>query len=205
MGTNWRYNDERVERLVEIYQGNRDSYEYFGAPRGAVATELVVGGYISSGSMRKEGFVWNALAKGYKMGFIASSDHRATHISYAAVYTPVRDYGDIWDSLYDRRTYAATDNIVVDFQTQGHAMGEEFTTGTPPRLEVGIIGTGKIKQIDVIKDNSFVYTSHPGVEELSFTYTDRKATPGEHYYYVRVIQEDENMAWASPIWITYEP
>ena len=205
MGTNWRYNDERVERLVEIYQGNRDSYEYFGAPRGAVATELVVGGYISSGSVRKEGFVWNALAKGYKMGFIASSDHRATHISYAAVYTPVRDYGDIWDSLYDRRTYAATDNIVIDFQTQGHAMGEEFTTGTPPRLEIGIIGTGKIKQIDVIKDNTFVYTAHPGVQEMSFTYTDREVAPGEHYYYVRVIQEDNNMAWASPIWVNYQP
>lgn len=205
MGTDWRYNDERVERLVEIYQGNRDSYEYFGAPKGAVATELAVGGYITSGSIRKEGFVWNALAKGYKMGFIASSDHRATHISYAVVYTPVREYGAIWDSLYERRTYAATDNIVVDFQSQGHAMGEAFTTTEPPVLEAAIIGTGKIKQIDVIKDNKFVYTAHPGVDEMSFTYSDRQVTPGEHYYYVRVIQEDGNMAWASPIWVDYQP
>ena len=30
-------------------------------------------------------------------------------------------------------------------------------------------------------------------------------TPGEHYYYVRVIQEDNNMAWASPIWVNYQP
>ena len=205
MGTDWRYNDERVERLVEIYQGNRDSYEYFGAPKGAVATELLVGGYITSGSMRKEGFVWNALAKGYKMGFIASSDHRATHNSYAAVYTPERAYDSIWRSLYDRRTYAATDNIIVDFQSGDHAMGDEYTTAEPPRLEVGVIGTGEIEQIDIIKDNGFVYTAKPGVQELSFSYTDRSVEPGEHYYYVRVIQADGNMAWASPIWITYAP
>jgi len=205
MGTDWRYNDERVERLVEMYQGNRDSYEYFGAPRGAVATELLVGGYISSGSMRPKGFVWNALAKGYKMGFIASSDHRATHNSYAAVYTPDRSYDSIWQALYDRRTYAATDNIVVDFQSEGRAMGDEFKTDQPPRLEIALIGTSKIAQIDVIKDNEIVYTGNPDVQELSFTYTDREVTPGEHYYYVRVIQDDKNMAWASPIWITYEP
>ena len=201
MGTDWRYNDERVERLVEIYQGNRDSYEYYGAPRAAVAEQILVGGYITSGAMREKGYVWNALAKGYKMGFIASSDHRTTHMSYAAVYTPERSYGAVWDSLYARRTYAATDNIIVDFQSGGHAMGEEYVTKEPPRLDIGVIGTGEIAQIDVIKDNAIVYTAHPGAQEISFTYTDRTAEPGEHYYYVRVQQKDGNMAWASPIWV----
>ncbi|MEZ5361982.1 MAG: hypothetical protein R2748_06445 [Bryobacterales bacterium] len=205
MGTDWRYNDERVERLVEIYQGNRDSYEYYGAPKAAVADQILVGGYITSGAIREKGYVWNALAKGYKMGFIASSDHRTTHMSYAAVYTPERAYSSIWDSLYARRTYAATDNIIVDFQSAGHAMGEEFTSAEPPSLEIGVIGTGEIAQIDVIKDNAIVYTAHPGVQELSFSYTDRSAEPGEHYYYVRVQQQDGNMAWASPIWIRYRP
>ncbi len=203
MGTDWRYNNEKVERLVEMYQGNRDSYEYLGAPRGATADKIVVGGYITSGEIHPKGFVWNALAKGYKMGFIASSDHRSTHMSYAAVYTPERDYGEIWNSLYDRRTYAATDNIIVDFQSGGHAMGEEFATDRPPRLDVRVIGTGPIARIDIIKDNTFVYTAHPDVEEISFSYTDRSIEPGTHYYYVRVIQADDNMAWASPIWVRF--
>ena len=203
MGTDWRYNDERVERLVEIYQGNRDSYEYYGAPRSAVAEQISVGGYITSGAVREKGYVWNALAKGYKMGFIASSDHRSTHMSYAAVYTPERSYEAIWDALYARRTYAATDNIIVDFQCQGHAMGEEFETNLVPRLEIGVIGTGSIEEVAIIKDNEIVYQVSPHVSELSMTYTDRDVEPGEHYYYVRVIQEDENMAWASPIWIDY--
>ena len=203
MGTDWRYNDEKVERLVEMYQGNRDSYEYYGAPRSALAEQILVGGYITSGAIREKGYVWNALAKGYKMGFIASSDHRSTHMSYAAVYTPERTYGAIWDSLYDRRTYAATDNIIVDFQCQGHAMGEAFGSDQVPRLEIAVIGTDRIKEIAIIKDNEIVYTGHPGVRELSMTYTDRDVEPGEHYYYVRVIQDNDHMAWASPMWIDY--
>ena len=205
MGTDWRYNDEGVERLVEMYQGNRDSYEYYGAPRAAVAESLLVGGYVTSGEIRRKGYIWNALAKGYKMGFIASSDHRSTHMSYAAVYTPTRDYSDIWNSLYERRTYAATDNIIVDFQSEDHAMGEAFASSNVPKLEIGVIGTGTIAQIDIIKDNKIVYTAHPDVEELSMTYEDRDVEPGEHYYYVRVIQADNNLAWASPIWIDYQP
>ena len=204
MGTDWRYNDEQAERLVEMFQGNRDSYEYLGAPRGATAEKIVVGGYITSGDMRPKGFVWNALEKGYKIGFIASSDHRSTHMSYAAVYTPERSYEDIWDSLRARRTYAATENIIVDFQSGGHAMGEEFSTDEPPRIDVRIIGTTKIQQIDIIKDNTFAYTAHPDVDEVTFTYTDSDIEPGTHYYYVRVIQEDNNMAWGSPIWVNYK-
>jgi hypothetical protein len=203
MGTDWRYNNEEAERLVEMFQGNRDSYEYYGAPRAAVAERIVVGGYITSGEIRPKGYIWNALAKGYKLGFIASSDHRSTHMSYAAVYTPARTYEDIWQSLAARRTYAATDNIIVDFQAMGHAMGEEFTASETPRLDVRIIGTAKIQQVDVIKDNSFIYTLKPDVREVSFSYRDSAVTEGQHYYYVRVIQEDNNMAWASPIWITH--
>lgn len=203
MGTDWRYNDERAERLVEIFQGNRDSYEYLGAPRSATAERIVVGGYITSGDMRPKGFVWNALGKGYRMGFIASSDHRSTHMSYAAVYVPDRSYAGIWDSLYARRTYAATDYIIVDFQSGGHAMGEEFSSTEPPRFDVRIIGTSKIEQIDVIKDNTFAYTAHPDVSEVTFSYSDPDIKPGTHYYYVRVIQDDGNMAWGSPIWIDY--
>ena len=33
------------------------------------------------------GFVWNALEKGYRLGFQSSSDHVSTHMSYAVVLT----------------------------------------------------------------------------------------------------------------------
>jgi hypothetical protein len=34
---------------------------------------------------------------------------------------------------------------------------------------------------------------------------DDDARPGQsHYYYVRVEQADGNLAWASPLWISYK-
>jgi len=32
-------------------------------------------------------------------------------------------------------------------------------------------------------------------------YLDQDVAPGEHYYYVRVEQENGQLAWASPIWL----
>ncbi len=36
---------------------------------------------------------------------------------------------------------------------------------------------------------------------MKFQYTDSNPLPGENRYYVRLQQEDGNMAWSSPVWI----
>ena len=64
------------------------------------------------------------------------------------------------------------------------------------------IGTGAIKQIDLIKNQKFVYTTRPGTKEASFEFTDQELVRGESWYYVRVLQEDGQLAWSSPIWVT---
>jgi hypothetical protein len=38
---------------------------------------------------------------------------------------------------------------------------------------------------------------------VNFEYVDREAPPGEHWYYVRIEQSDGELAWSSPIWVTY--
>jgi hypothetical protein len=58
-----------------------------------------------------------------------------------------------------------------------------------------------IRQIDIIKNNTFLHNRQPLEKEVSFTFVDNQPTPGESYYYVRVIQVDDQMAWSSPIWI----
>ena len=35
-------------------------------------------------------------------------------------------------------------------------------------------------------------------------YTDENLSPGKHWYYLRVIQDNGEMAWSSPIWVTFE-
>ena len=74
-----------------------------------------------------------------------------------------------------------------------------------PQVQVAVRGTGPIHNIEIIKDNLYVYTVRPGVREISFGFRDTEAKPGESYYYVRIRQEDGQMAWASPIWVDYKP
>ncbi len=200
-GTDWRDNDPAVEPLIEIYQGYRTSYEYEGAPRAATALNQ----HAQKSGWQPEGFWWNALAKGYKLGVQSSSDHWSTHISYAAIVAENFTREGLLDAMRKRHAYAATDNIVVDFRaragTAEHIMGDSFTAAETPQLLVRALGTGAIKQIDLIKDRKFLYTSRPGTRSAAFEFTDKRSAPGESWYYVRVLQEDGQLAWSSPIWV----
>ena len=80
-------------------------------------------------------------------------------------------------------------------------MGGETEVEGLPELEVAIEGTGDLDQIDIIKNNTFAYQVKPDGRTARFTFRDREYDGGDAYYYVRVIQKDKNMAWASPIWI----
>ncbi len=202
-GTDFRDNDPQLEPLVELYQGYHSSYEYEGAPRAETATNNVNvhGGY------QPAGFWWNALAKGLKLGVQASSDHISTHTSYAMIYTPSTARTDIVESMRQRHAYAATDNILLDFEAASadgasHLMGDAFADPNGrPQLRVKIVGTDRVKQVDLIRNNKFIYTLAPEKAAVDFTYLDQAPEPGESYYYVRVIQDDGNLAWSSPIWI----
>ena len=71
------HHDDSLEPVVEIFQGYHTSYEAPGAPRTVDdKTDRVHGPY------KPDGFVSKALAKGYRLGFQASSDHISTHVSY---------------------------------------------------------------------------------------------------------------------------
>ncbi len=188
----WDYYDPQVERLVEIYQGLRSTYEYNGAPDPAGRQVY---------EKDSKNFVWDALSRGRKMGFIASSDHRSTHMSFAAVYTKNPDRESIFEGLTARRTYAATDKILVDFAIGNALMGEETTVTGAPEIEVAVTGTADLARIDVVRDGVFAYTTEPKARTAKFRFRDTKPLTGESYYYVRVIQTDKNMAWASPIWV----
>ena len=65
-----------------------------------------------------------------------------------------------------------------------------------------VIGTAVVKDIQVIKNNRFVFSRRPKLQEAELTFTDTDAQPGQSYYYVRVAQADDQMAWSSPIWVS---
>jgi len=201
MGTDWRDNDPEVEPLVEIYQGDRVSNEYEGAPKAAYTGNPAS----APGGFRPAGYVWNAWAKGYKLGVQVSSDHLSTHISYACTLAPEFTRQALLDAMKARRSYGATDNIVLDYRLL--AGGKEYMQGEivpvtgPFQLKVHAVGTRPIRQVDVIRSNRFVSTSHPMTDKVEFTFQDAQPLSGESYYYVRLQQVDDQMAWSSPIWI----
>ena len=198
MGTDWRDNDPEVDTVAEIYQGARQNYEHKNAPRGIRDGEEGD----AAGGFQEPGMFWNAWGKGYRIGVIASSDHFSTHISYAMVYTPDRSRQAIHDSIRLRRTYGATDNIVLDFRMGTAFMGQEIVAEEPQPIQVRVRGTDKVSAIHLVRDGSYVYKVGPGKPEAEFEYLDVDGGSGDHWYYVRVEQEDGELAWSSPIWIS---
>lgn len=197
MGTDWRDNDPQVEPIVEIFQGHRHNYEHPGAPRSPTA-ETQIGGF------EPAGFIWNALKKGYRFGFESSSDHVSTHMSYAVVLAEEVSRQGIIDAFKSRHCYAATDNILLVVRSGNHLMGDTFESGEKPKLEVVAQGTAPIAKVHVVRDNAYAFSTEPNRREVSLSYADDDALPGQsHYYYVRIEQADGNLAWGSPMWITY--
>jgi hypothetical protein len=203
MGTDWRDNDPTVDPIVEIWEGSRTSAEHEGAPMAPSAdhSEMWAGGY------KPLGFVWNAWAKGYKLGVQASSDHASTHLSYTCVIVESSTREALIDAMRKRHTYAATRNILLDYRVHADGktwlQGDEFETAALPELWANIRGTGPLKQVVVVRDNQYIYSRQPEGSDFELRFRDQSLTAGEHYYYVRVEQQDRNMAWSSPVWVNY--
>jgi hypothetical protein len=199
MGTDWRDNDPVAEPVVEIYQGCRQNYEYLGAPRSATKAEEVVD------SWQPAGFVWEAFKKGYKLGFQCSSDHVSTHISYAVVFAEAPTREAIVDAFRKRHSYGATDNILLVVTCGEHLMGDAFVVKKPPIFDIYVVGTSPIARLHIIKDFKHVYTTEPKRREVRLRWQDNEIEKGKtSWYYVRVEQEDGQLAWSSPMWIRYE-
>ncbi|HYL37720.1 MAG TPA: hypothetical protein VEV17_17525 [Bryobacteraceae bacterium] len=197
-GTDWRNNDAQVEPFVEIYQGDRQNYEMPGAPRSNTRADSISG-------YDPAGYVSNALAKGYQLGFEASSDHVSTHISFTNIWSASTSRADILDALHKRRLYGSTDNILADFRSGTHFMGEAFTTGSAPAFTVRLWGTAPFQSVVVVKDNNIVYSPPAGTRAVSFTWRDETAVKGKtSYYYVRGVQTDGQVVWVSPMWVTLQ-
>jgi len=201
-GTDFADNDPDVEPLIEIFQGYRASYEYLGAPLAADYHKLRE----QRSGFNPLGYYWNALEKGYKIGVQASSDHWSTHISYAMIVAEDFTRESMFEAIKARHAYAATDNIILDFQAEAddgrtYIMGDVIDSDKAPILTIKAVGTDRIKQLVIVKNQEIIYTRHPDADSVTLRYRDEDFEPGANYYYVRVVQNNEMVAWSSPIWV----
>ncbi len=187
----WQYKNRELEPVVELFQGHRGSYEYASSPRPRG---------LSPG--KDKGSLWEALERNVRVGVIASSDHMSTHISYACAYATEMTRRGIFEALKARRTYAATEKMLLDFRLDDHLMGETCPLDTPRKLTVDITGTRKLTGVDIVRNNKIIYSHEPTTEHARFLYRDMDPPEGECYYYVRGIQEGQNVCWSSAVWLT---
>jgi hypothetical protein len=203
--TDWEKWNQEYERVAEIFQA-RGSYEFEGCPR-------VASIYTEGHSM------WDALARGIRIGIIASSDHGQTHQARAGVYiddvpgtpedvstAPGFTREGILDALRARRAFGATVAVSMQVRIGDHLQGEEFTVGDTPTIEGVVHAPAEIARLDVVRDNRFIFTSQPKTTEARLKFTDFDLQPGQSsYYYVRALIGAEDVAWSSPLWVTREP
>jgi hypothetical protein len=200
-GTDWEAaHDPELEPFVELYQGYHTSYEAPGAPKAINDKSDRI-----HGPFEAAGYVSLALKKGYRLGFQSSSDHISTHVSYCCVLTEDFSRVGLIEAMKKRHTYAATDNIILDVRAGEHIMGDEFKA-KDVKLDVNVVGTALLLSVEILRDNEVVHTWKPqqATTAAKINWTDPAPERGgkdASFYYVRVSQIDEQMAWSSPMWV----
>lgn len=215
------------ERVVEIYNawGSSERTKSEGNPF------PITGGVEED----PEGSIVAALKKNCRFGFVAGGlDDRGTFNGFfegdQAQYSPgltavicekyVRE--SVLEAVYRRSCYATTGaRIIVGFFIAGHPMGSEIATASKPGLVVNrhisgyIAGTAPLKSVEIVRNGDVIHSFQPSdyyfdyhfddMDSLDKVTLDGQGKDPFAFYYLRVTQEDGNVAWSSPIWVDLSP
>jgi hypothetical protein len=120
-----------------------------------------------------EWFIQEAMERGLKVGFIGGTDDHSCRPGLSspqrptlslpgglcAVYAKELTRQGVWEALEARRCYATTgQRIVLSVLADGHMMGEEYSTSSPPRFEVEVLGTDVLQSVELLNGNRLVYS-----------------------------------------------
>jgi hypothetical protein len=191
--TDWNFADETAQPVAEIFQV-RGSYEYKGTPR--EAKRSTPPGY----------FLQDAWARGIVIGVIASPDHGGGY-GKACVFAPKLSRKAILQALRERHCFGTTAaRVFLDVRVDGHLMGEKINQPADGPVNVEIVARcpTEIDRIEVCRNNRFIYIHQPESRQAEIKFVDMDPPEGRSYYYVRVIQKDEEIAWSSPVWFGAE-
>jgi len=205
MPTDWSIPPGPKEWLVEIcsIQG---SSEYYGGEACIYAPH-------------KGHFVRDALARGYKLGIIGSGDTHDGHpgqrsvnaqvTGLLGVYAAELTREAVWEAFRKRRVYGTSGpKIILNFRVCDSPMGSEIewpaSKKTVP-IALRAVCCDKIARIEILRNETPIFVEKNEGEYgvyAAILIEDPEPLPGTSRYYARVIQEDGNMAWSSPVWVT---
>ncbi|MHC1591310.1 MAG: DUF3604 domain-containing protein, partial [Candidatus Helarchaeales archaeon] len=121
-----------------------------------------------------------------------------------AVYARELTRETLWESFLKRRIYGTTGaRIVLEFWIDDHFMGDEFTTKKPPKINFKILSKKALKSVDIIRNGKIFRRFKVKSRSFQDEIMDEHPRANFNYYYLRVIREDKEMAWSSPIWLKF--
>ncbi len=161
-------------------------------------------------------FVLDALARGYRLGLIGGGDTHDGHPgqrSQGAAVTGIMGVWaeeltreSVWEELKARRVYATTGpKIILNFRIADFPMGSEASWNRdsgPLPLAYQAVGCAPLARVEIIRSGEVVF-SRPGQGVLARGLLEDPFLPAEGaWYLLKVVQEDGNMAWSSPVWVS---
>lgn len=155
-GINWGAYDPSCTPVVEIYsehgngEDDRGLYPYFNH---------------SMGGRIYQNTAIPALERGYRFGFVGSSDnHRGFPGAHGEGLLGVVAEGlqrqSVLDAIWNRRTYALTgDRMAIEFKGDGSWMGSTLNCGETLNLSWEVESSDELDDIEIIADGETVYRS----------------------------------------------
>ena len=156
-GKDWDCHDETLSPFVEIYSihGSSETEE-------GVHPVLTTGSWMGPGAA--DGCVQAGLARGYKLGIMASTDSHLDHpgaydSGLAGVHAKELTRASLWEAFRQRRIYGVTgDRIFLDFTLNGRPMGSILPKNQDRRLRISAVGWSPIDRVEILKNNQVIHT-----------------------------------------------
>jgi len=205
--TDWDCYDQDMEPLVEVYSCWGSGVEHNDP--------------LWEKSEKPGSGVFNALARGYRFGFIGCGDSHAgmpgrsypqdrqwcvmRKSGFTGVYALELTRDAIFDALAARRTYATTGvRMILEFSVNDVMMGGELGLAVPTTariIRIHAIGENDIAYLKIVKNNETLFVRDCSGDDEYFEYYDTTEARDGDWYYVRVVQVDEETGWSSPVWV----
>jgi len=91
---------------------------------------------------------------------------------------------------------------MLDVRVNGHLMGEKVSAPAGDRVEVKVRARApsRITSVEICRNGEYIYVHQADGREVDLSFLDASPLPGRSYYYVRIFQQDYEIAWSSPVW-----
>jgi hypothetical protein len=201
-GTDWDVHDPRVVRLAEIYSTQHGCSELEEGNRYPLWSNSM-GGNAPGNSLT------SALLRGIHIGFNGGTDSHQLRQKpgLTGVWAKDATRESLWEALWNRRTVAATGaRIGILFTAEGAMQGSAVATDRHPQLRIEVEAPERLLRVELIRHGRVIRTWHPADPAFSASFTDAEqpACP-DTWYYVRATAKNGELAWSSPVWVSFLP